>query len=103
MFKLDILNDLQQNVKIGMKQNMYVTHGDAWFEEKTKTEYTIWSIARGNIYIKIAEKEYAASAGDAVLFCPGIRYLSLIHISTSSKAARISSFCPSSKRSGSSI
>ena len=73
MFKLDILNDLQQNVKIGMKQNMYVTHGDAWFEEKTKTEYTIWSIARGNIYIKIAEKEYAASAGDAVLFCPGIR------------------------------
>lgn len=75
MFKLDILNDLQQNVKIGMKQNMYVTHGDAWFEEKTKTEYTIWSIARGNIYIKIAEKEYAASAGDAVLFCPGIRYI----------------------------
>lgn len=74
MFNLNNLNSIQQNIKVGLKQNIYIVHTPKWFEEKTKTEYTIWSMTRGNAYITIGEKKYIASKGDIVLFAPGVSH-----------------------------
>lgn len=68
------LNNLQQNIKIGLKQNMYIIHTPKWFEEKTKSEYTIWSMMRGNAYITIADTTHTVSEGDIVLFAPGVSH-----------------------------
>ncbi|MDO4563152.1 MAG: AraC family transcriptional regulator [Clostridia bacterium] len=65
------LNNIQQGIKLGMIENMYIRHEPQWFEERTKYEYTIWSVARGNIYIKVNDVNYVVSAGEVVLFSPG--------------------------------
>ncbi len=74
MFKLSLLNDLQPSIKLGLKQNMYIVHGPQWFEEKTKSEYTIWSIASGRVCINFDGSEYTLFPGDAVIFRPGMHY-----------------------------
>lgn len=74
MFTLNNINDIQQNIKVGLKQNMHIIHTSEWFEEKTKSEYTIWSMTQGNAYITIEGKTYIASEGDIVLFAPGVSY-----------------------------
>lgn len=74
MFNLSNLNNIQQNIKVGLKQNMYIIHTPKWFEEKTKSEYTIWSMTRGNAYITVEDKTYTVTAGDIVLFAPGVSH-----------------------------
>ncbi|MGN0164035.1 MAG: AraC family transcriptional regulator [Candidatus Ornithomonoglobus sp.] len=76
MFTFRDLNSIQQNVKVGMKETMYIVHTPKWFEEKTKYEYTVWSMIRGKAFIETNGKKFTASENDVVLFAPGIRHIS---------------------------
>lgn len=53
---------------------MNIVHDSMWFEEKTKSEYTMWNMTSGKAYITIDNVTYTASSGDVVIFCPGIRH-----------------------------
>ncbi len=74
MFVKNSLGNLSQNIKIGLKYTMNIVHDHLWFEEKTKTEYTLWNMTSGTAYITIENVTYTAKEGDVVIFCPGIRH-----------------------------
>ncbi len=75
MFETDMLKDLNTSIKLNVPLNMYISHPPLYFEEKTKYEYTLWSISKGSVYIKINGNLYSASEGDIVMFRPGISYI----------------------------
>ena len=74
MFVKNNLDNLSQNIKLGLKYTMNIVHDHLWYEEKTKTEYTLWNMTSGIAYITIENITYTAKEGDIVIFSPGIKH-----------------------------
>lgn len=62
------------NISLFIKFSHFIRYGSNWTENKTKTNYTIWNIYDGNVWIELNGKTYLASAGDSILFYPGDTY-----------------------------
>ena len=62
------------NVSLFIKFCFFTRHESNWSEKKTKTNYTIWNIHEGNVWIELNGKTFHASAGDSILFYPGDAY-----------------------------
>lgn len=68
------INNITSNLSIRIIRGFEINHKSDWREKRTKTKYTLWSVTNGNVYIKINNKEFKATKGDAVLFYPGNSY-----------------------------
>lgn len=75
MFNADKLKAVEKGINLRIKQNMFITHESLWFEERMKYEYTLWSISKGVVYIRINDNIYKAEQGDIILFRPGISFV----------------------------
>lgn len=66
------------NVFYGLSVNLLrvncATHPPLWTEEKTTSDYVLWSIIDGCVSIQIGGRTLQAEAGDAILFYPGEQY-----------------------------
>lgn len=71
---MNVFDQITPYIKIGLMQSLYVIHDNDWFEKKIKTEYTLWNICKGNVYLKINKHLYKLSAGDVAIFRPGMTY-----------------------------
>lgn len=74
MYNYELIDNLTSNLSITLKLSYKVTHDVNWLEHRTKTEYTIWTIITGNVWIIINDKEFLAKSGDIILFYPGDTY-----------------------------
>lgn len=74
MYKYELIDNLTSNLSITLKLSYKVNHDVNWLEHRTKTEYTIWTIITGNVWIIINNKEFLAKSGDIILFYPGDTY-----------------------------
>lgn len=67
-------NNYLSNLSLYIKLHRFIHHDRSWYEHKTKSNYTIWSIYEGNVWIEINEQVYKVSAGDVIFFYPGDTY-----------------------------
>ncbi|MBR0365434.1 MAG: AraC family transcriptional regulator [Clostridia bacterium] len=68
------MDNIISNLSVRIIMSFRKKHDSTWKEHYIKTNYTLWSIMRGNIYIRADGREYIANQGDAVLFYPGTEY-----------------------------
>lgn len=61
-------------LRVEIKQIRFVSQESKWVETKIASDYRIWSIASGNVYITQNGKMFTLGTGDIVLFSPGTRY-----------------------------
>ncbi len=74
MNKYNIFDSFNTSLRIALLNGIYIMHDESWEEEKTKTEYVMWCITKGEIIITVDKQIFSAHKGDVVLFLPGIRY-----------------------------
>lgn len=67
-------DDIASNLSVKIFKSILVKQNPDWHEKKIKTVYTIWSITRGNVWIKINNKEFYVNEGGTVLFYPNDQY-----------------------------
>lgn len=67
-------NNYLSNLSLYIKLHRYIYHDGSWQEHKTKSNYTIWNIYKGTIWIEINHQIYQADAGDVIIFYPGDTY-----------------------------
>lgn len=70
----ELFDELSAGIHITLLNGLYIMHDKDWYEEKIKTEYVIWCIAKGTVYITVNNKKFTAKNGDIVFFMPGCRY-----------------------------
>lgn len=69
-----VSNNYLSNLSLYIKLHRYICHDASWQEHKTKGNYTIWNIHRGNVWIEINDQVHKAGPGDVILFYPGDTY-----------------------------
>lgn len=67
-------NNYLSNLSLYIKLHHFIHHDKSWYEHKTKSNYTIWNIYEGNIWIEINEQVHKVGAGDVIFFYPGDTY-----------------------------
>ncbi|MBQ7573447.1 MAG: helix-turn-helix transcriptional regulator [Clostridia bacterium] len=70
----EVFDNFSAGIHFALLHSLYIMHDDNWYEEKTKMEYVIWCISKGNVYITVNKKQFIAKEGDVVFFMPGTRY-----------------------------
>lgn len=68
------LNPSFSTLSLFIKFSHIVRYQDNWLEYKTKTNYTLWNVYEGTVFIEINGQTFEASAGDSILFYPGDTY-----------------------------
>ncbi|MDF2921437.1 MAG: AraC family transcriptional regulator [Paenibacillaceae bacterium] len=74
MSKLDIFNDLSEQISVRIRSCFDEHHGSDWKESKLHGDYDIWLMLAGEARIDTYEGDYLAQAGDAVFFYPNLSY-----------------------------
>ena len=69
-----ISNNYLSNLSLYIKLHRYIFHDASWQEHKTKGNYTIWNIYRGNVWIEINGQIHRTGPGDVIFFYPGDTY-----------------------------
>lgn len=69
-----VSNNYLSNLSLYIKLHRYIYHDGSWQEYKTKGNYTIWNIHKGNVWIEINDQIYKAGPGDVIMFYPGDTY-----------------------------
>lgn len=69
-----LINDISSNLSVNIIKAFCIKHDASWFENKTKTDYTLWTVLRGKIHLKINNTDHILTPGDTVLFYPEDRY-----------------------------
>lgn len=69
-----ISNNYFSNLSLYIKLHRFISHDNAWYEQKTKNNYTIWNIYKGTVWIEINEQIHKAGPGDVIFFYPGDTY-----------------------------
>ena len=69
-----ISNNYLSNLSIYIKLHRFIKHDKIWREHKTKSNYTIWIIYKGNVWIEINGQVHKTEPGDVILFYPGDTY-----------------------------
>ena len=69
-----ISNNYLSNLSLYIKLHRFIHHDKDWFEHKTKSNYTIWNIHEGNVWLEINGQVLKAGPGDVFLFYPGDTY-----------------------------
>lgn len=67
---MNIFSNLSAHIKL----MSWCQHDADWYEQKTKVDYTLWSIYEGHFYIEINGNKFRVQEGDIVLFYPGDTY-----------------------------
>lgn len=68
------MNLTLSTVSLHIKFCRYCSHDSGWEETKTKTDYTIWNLYEGSLWIDINGKTLSAAKGDVLFFHPGDTY-----------------------------
>ncbi|MBQ8638518.1 MAG: helix-turn-helix transcriptional regulator [Lachnospiraceae bacterium] len=68
------LDDITSNLSVRIFKGYGIKHGANWHERKIKRVYTIWSITRGKIWIRINNREFFVEKGGVVFFYPNDSY-----------------------------
>lgn len=76
MNTIDILNDLADHITIKMNSYVEINHPKDWTESKMHTDYDLWLIIDGNMFIEVNGITYEAISGDLVFFYPELPYTS---------------------------
>ena len=71
---MTIAESVFSNLSANIKFFCDVHHSSSWKERKTKTDYTLWHLHQGRLWIEMNGQIYTASQGDVVLFYPGDTY-----------------------------
>lgn len=69
-----ISNNYLSNLSLYIKLHRFIKHDKSWREHKAKSNYTIWIVYQGNIWIEINGQTFKAQPGDVILFYPGDTY-----------------------------
>lgn len=69
-----ISNNYLSNLSLYIKLHRFIKHDKKWREYKTKSNYTIWIIYQGNVWIEINGQVHKTQPGDVILFYPGDTY-----------------------------
>ena len=69
-----ISNHYLSNLSLYIKLHRFIRHDQTWHEHKTKSNYTIWNIYEGNVWIEMNEQLHKACPGDVLFFYPGDTY-----------------------------
>lgn len=69
-----ISNNYSSNLTLYIKLHYYVRHEKDWFEHRTKSNYTLWILQKGNIFLEINGITHKLQPGHAVFFYPGDTY-----------------------------
>jgi AraC-like DNA-binding protein len=69
-----ISNNYLSNLSLYIKLHRFIKHDKSWHEHKTKSNYTLWIIYQGNVWIEINQKVYKTQPGDVILFYPSDTY-----------------------------
>ena len=71
---MTIAESLFSNLSANIKFFCDVHHSSSWKERKTKTDYTLWHLHQGQLWIEMDGRTFRARSGDVVLFYPGDTY-----------------------------
>lgn len=71
-----IMDDITSTLNAKLILTGCVTHPANWIERQTRTDYTLWNLMEGCLYMRINGKTFHASPGDVVLFYPNDTYQS---------------------------
>ena len=71
---MTIAESLFSSLTANIKFFCDVHHNHSWKERKTKTDYTLWHLHQGHLWIELNCKTFFACEGDVVLFYPGDTY-----------------------------
>ena len=71
---MTIAESLFSNLSANIKFFCEVHHNSSWRERKTKTDYTLWHLHQGRLWIEMNGQTFTASEGEVVLFYPGDTY-----------------------------
>lgn len=69
-----ISNNYLSNLSLYIKLHRFIKHDKSWREHKTKSNYTLWIIYQGNVWIEINGQLHKTQPGDVILFYPGDTY-----------------------------
>lgn len=69
-----VSNNYLSNLSLYIKLHRYICHDSSWHEHKTKSNYTIWNIYKGKVWIEINGQTHCAVPGDVIFFYPGDTY-----------------------------
>lgn len=69
-----ISNNYLSNLSLYIKLHRFIRHDGDWYEHKTKSNYTIWNIHEGNVWLEINGQLLMAGPGDVIFFYPGDTY-----------------------------
>lgn len=67
-------NNYLSNLSLYIKLHRFIHHDKNWYEHKTKSNYTIWNIHEGNVWLEINGQVHKAGPGDVFFFYPGDTY-----------------------------
>lgn len=73
---MTLAESLFSNLTVNIKFLANVQHDGSWTEYKTKTDYTLWHVHKGRLWIEMNHRSFYAESGDVVLFYPGDSYKS---------------------------
>lgn len=68
------LDNILPFLRVEIRQIRYICHDSKWVETKIASDYRIWSITGGKIYIVQQDKLFSLGKGDILLFSPGTHY-----------------------------
>lgn len=77
MNSTDLFNDLSEHVSLRITSYNTILHNAGWVESKSHHNYDLWLIQEGQVEIKAGKRIHTATAGDLVLFYPGIPYTAM--------------------------
>lgn len=69
-----VSNNYLSNLTLYIKLHRYIYHDASWQECKTKSNYTIWNIYKGAVWIEINGQTHKAVPGDVIVFYSGDTY-----------------------------
>ncbi|NOU63907.1 helix-turn-helix domain-containing protein [Paenibacillus sp. LMG 31461] len=73
----DLFNDLSEHVSLRITSYNTILHNAGWVESKSHHNYDLWLIQEGQVEIQAGKTIHTATAGDLVLFYPGIPYTAM--------------------------
>ncbi len=68
------MNDIIANLSVHIFRSFSVFHDENWREHRVKSDYVLWSVSQGHLWVTVGDRCFKAGAGDAVLFYPGCEY-----------------------------
>ena len=68
------VDDITANLSVRVYKAFHIKQDADWFEKKTKTVYTIWTITKGKVWLEIDNHTYVVDPGSVILFYPNDHY-----------------------------